>query len=237
MINLSPKRIFKLLALFVVGLVLASVVGQYIKYHLGYENFFGFVPRFDVNEEVSVPTWYSSVALLFCSMLLGIIAVNKRQASDRYAGHWTGLAAIFLYLSIDEASMLHELIGVNVGTRVADSQPLHYYAWIIPAVILVAILGLVYLKFLGHLPPKTRRYFIAAAALFIGGAIFTEILTGLYWQFLGSNNDFTHSVMTAVEEFLEMMGVVVFIYALMSYMKSHIKEIRISLQEPEKQLK
>ena len=38
----------------------------------------------------------------------------------------------------------------------------------------------------------------------------------------------THSMITTVEEFLEMVGIVVFIRALVIYMSSHVKDVLVS---------
>jgi hypothetical protein len=53
-----------------------------------------------------------------------------------------------------------------------------YFTWIVPFGFLVAIFLLSYSKFLFHLPVSTRKLFVAACALYIGGAIGMEMLGG-----------------------------------------------------------
>ena len=41
----------------------------------------------------------------------------------------------------------------------------------------------------------------------------------------------TYAMIATVEEFFEMQGIVVFIYALMSYMSSDLKEVRVRIDD------
>lgn len=65
--------------------------------------------RFDLDFEPSFCGWYSSIALLICSVLLGTIAVAKKRGQDRFAFHWLTLAILFLLMSIDESVQIHEM--------------------------------------------------------------------------------------------------------------------------------
>jgi len=89
---------------------------------------------------------------------------------------------------------------------------------------------LAYLPFLAHLPTKTRWLFITAGALYAGGALGMEMVAGfyrsLYWE-----KDALYVMQTIVEEFLEMTGIVVFVYALMSYISLYVKDVRIHFTE------
>ena len=53
-----------------------------------------------------------------------------------------------------------------------------------------------------------------------------ELVGGRHADLYGNKN-MMYVMITTVEEFLEMMGVVVFIYALVSYMASHLNIIRV----------
>ena len=57
-----------------------------------------------------------------------------------------------------------------------------------------------------------------------------EMFAGRYDDLYGAQN-MTYAMITALEEFCEMFGVVVFIYALLSYMNSNLKEVHFCLQE------
>jgi hypothetical protein len=66
------------------------------------------------------------------------------------------------------------------------------------------------------LPKSTRREFLTAGALFVGGAVGLELLAGRYSEIHGVDN-FIYSLHVTLEEGLEMLGVWVFIRALVRY--------------------
>ncbi len=105
---ISPKRVALTLALFVTSLSLAHVFSQCLKYLFDHEIQLGFERLFNLNNEGNAPSWYSSMTLALCAGLLAAIGLDKRQKHSRYAAHWLVLAAIFIYLSLDEAAEIHE---------------------------------------------------------------------------------------------------------------------------------
>ena len=227
MIFISPGGTFRVLTLLVLTLTLAGVAVRYIDLE-GYEFPMGtetFVRLFDVNREGTIPTYYSSFALLLCSILLGTIAFSKKGPSARYSLHWSALSVIFLLLSFDEMVAIHE--STNGPLRSAlNASGFLYFTWVIPGIAFVLIFVLVYLRFLFNLPAKTRWLFLVAGTVFIGGAIGMELVGARRADLYGYNN-MIYVMITTIEESLEMMGVVVFIYALMSYMASHLNNIRV----------
>ncbi len=182
-IFISPKRFSQILLVVIGVLMLASIAGSFWRLVPVDSYFFvkmrkSFIRLFDPNGEANIIAWYSASALLLCSFLLGIIALAKKTDHDSYTLHWGILSLIFLYLSVDEAAMLHE-IADNPLRELFDLGGFFYYSWIIPAGIAVLIFGLAYLKFLFHLPSKTRWLFLVAGGIFVGGAIGMESVSGL----------------------------------------------------------
>lgn len=223
---ISPRKVFQVLTLVVIGLSIASLAGQFSRYILGYGRLFGLINLFDVGKDSNVPTWYSSIALLFCSLLLAFIATSQKTARTRYALHWKVLSAIFLYISIDEVAMIHESADVILGSSISRTGFLTY-GWVAVGIPLTLIFVLSYLKFLAHLPKKIRLLFVVAGTIFIGGALGAEIFAGRHYELSGF--DMTYAMITAVEEFCEMLGIVVFIYALLTYINENLKEVNIGI--------
>ncbi len=133
-----PAAIARVLFTWIGTLVALSLVGQYAKYVLGHDTLKGFVPLFYVDLESSVPTWYSSVALLLAAGLCALIARHHTVARRAYRRHWTALAALFVLLSLDEIAMLHEYPIDPLRDALGTTGPL-YYAWVIPGVAAVAL--------------------------------------------------------------------------------------------------
>jgi hypothetical protein len=231
----SPKKVALVLILVAVFLLLVSAVAQYIALSLDITNSRTFGLLF-VGEDESVPAWYSSIMLLFCSFLLAVIAYAKKEAGDRYSLHWSILSAIFLFLSVDEGIRIHEKMA-TLGWLILEgaglSEGFVIRAWVVPGAILVLIVALAYLRFLVALPPKTRNLFLLAGLLFVGGAIGMEMLSDFYVNLLGGVGNMSRgqiAVRIAIpyaEESLEMLGVIVFIYALMLHLSDQAEEVRI----------
>jgi hypothetical protein len=225
---ISPRKVFLVLTLVAISLSIVSLAGQFSKYILGYPTLLGFVRLFDVGLDSNVPTWYSSVALLFCSLLLAFIATSPKTARTRYALYWKVLSAIFLYLSVDEVAMIHEHAPSLLKLSV-NRTGFFYYGWVVVGIPLTLIFALFYLKFLAHLPKKTRLLFVVAGTIFISGALGAEMFAARHDNLYGFN--MTYAMITAVEEFCEMFGIVVFIYALLSYINENLKEVNFGIPE------
>jgi len=224
---ISPKKLSQILTLVVLCLTLASIAGQYSTYFLGHARLKGLVRLFDLDDENNIPTWYSSSALLLCSILLATIAFAKKRDGARYVFHWTVLSIIFLFLSLDEAASVHE--SINEPLRAAlDAGPVLYHTWVILGAAVVLAIVVVYWRFLSDLPSPTRRLFLTAGIMYVGGALGVELLGGWYSALYGKKN-IMYVMIATVEEFFEMQGIVVFIYALMSYMSLNIKEVRVRI--------
>ncbi len=228
-LSISPKRVALVLTIVVIGLSIVSLAGQFSRHILGHGSLFGLVRLFNVGEDSNIPTWYSSITLLFCSLLLAFIATSQKIARARYILHWKVLSAIFLYLSIDEVAMIHENADAMLGSSISRTGFLHY-GWVAVGVPLTLIFVVSYLKFLAHLPRKTRLLFFVAGTIFVSGAIGAEMFAGRYDDLYGYEN-MTYAMITAVEEFCEMFGIVVFIYALLSYMKLNLTEVHFCIQK------
>jgi hypothetical protein len=226
---LESKKVTKLLAIFILCLVLAHLAGQISKFYFGHGRLFGFVRMFDLDSERSIPTLYSSVSLLSCSALLALISYYKRKQLAHNHYHWAGLAAIFLFLSIDEMVSLHERLIVPVGNilNISGSGYLHF-AWVIPYGICLIIFLLAYSKFIFGLPKRTRILFIIAGMIYIIGAIGFECCGSKHVSLYGRDN-FSYTLIIAIEETLEMLGILVFIYALISYIGSEITNLTVRI--------
>jgi len=201
----------------VVALVGASAVGQFfLKFYLGRDSVFGIVPFLNVGMEDNLPTWYSSSALLFCAATLGVIAQRARALRVPHHTAWAALCGIFVLLSIDEAVSLHEGMTRPVRDHVAD----YFSAWVIPGAILVLIVGLAFLRFVRDLPRRTRRLVVLAGTLFVSGALGLEAVAGIIRTSHAYNPDtqLPLAILTTLEELLEMVGIVVFAYALLDYL-------------------
>ena len=223
-LKIYPSKVFKILLILIIFLILANTAGLLSTYLFGHSNVYGLVPLFHLDREANVPSWYSSIALFVCSILLGIIAFTKKIERDRYRLHWGILSIFFLYLSIDEAAKIHELTIKPLG-GLFNQEGIFYYSWVIIGIPLVFIFAIAYAKFLINLPRKIGLLFFLSGFLFVGGAIGMESIAGLYTFTMGK--DMIYYILAMLEEMLEMIGIAVFIYSLLTYIRTYVKEVVI----------
>ncbi|MCC6611943.1 MAG: hypothetical protein IT320_00615 [Anaerolineae bacterium] len=214
--GINPRKIGLILGLIALYLALQSFVAEYV---------INAVPSsatnwqvlltidvFSVKTEATIPTWYSALLLFGASALFVLIATSERAKEDRYSYHWFGLAAIFLYLSIDEGAAIHAI----VADMIQQTPSVTGYGWQIVVAPLVLIFALLYLRFLLHLPSRTRNLLILAGVLYIGGALVVDVVSANQGVVDGGVT-LASLVIGTVEELCKMLGLVVLIYALLAY--------------------
>ena len=173
---------------------------------------FGLVGFASLSYEANLPTWIASGLLLWCAALLFLIGHLNRQGQRSYWMHWYALSAIFAYISLDETARLHERWGyINDGAGVL------YFSWVIPAMVVTAVLGLLFLPFLTGLRSKTRKHVIVAAVFYVGGALFMEFPLG-YWADYAGHHNLVYGLIDWVEETMELIGTALFLYALVVHL-------------------
>ena len=214
--NLSPKRVIKFLIFIIIGLSITSLIGQIFEYFTQ-PSHQKIIDKISVDGEYTIPSLFSSFSLLYCSIILGWISRKKWQNQDKYTGKWIGLSVIFFYLALDETISLHEQL-IHPLRKLLNATGIFYYTWVIPGLMLVTVVVLIYWKFVQELPPKIKHLFFLSAIFYVGGAIGMEMING-YYSYLYDSEMFVYEILVTIEEFFEMLGVAVFIYGLLCYLK------------------
>jgi hypothetical protein len=179
-----------------------------------------------VDGEANIPAWFSAVLLLLAALLLAAIASAERRDGGQ-AALWSLLAAIFVLLSLDEVAQLHEL-SIRPLRDHFHATGFLYYTWIVPAGLAASAAAVGYSGFLFSLPRRSRRLFLVSGALYVGGALVVEALSGRQASLYGEQSLGYHLIVT-VEELLEMTGVVVFIYALLDHISRRFSRLSFLL--------
>ena len=179
-----------------------------------------FVRLFSLDAEGNIPTWLSSAMLLAASALLGLIASYHRTAEHTFAKHWALLAIVFLYISLDETARIHEALNTPVRAILPSSGFLHF-GWVLVGTLFVVIFFVAYFRFLFDLPRPTRTWFLIAGFVFVAGAIGFESLSAhFFWQ--SGYRNARYLLASNVEEVMEMIGIVIFLYALLTYINREL---------------
>jgi hypothetical protein len=253
-LTIYAKTIVRVLIIAVLFITLVSVAARFALYMWGEQGLLQPLRIFDVGEERSIPAWFESLQFLLCSILLAVVAVAKKQRGDRYRLHWSILSIILLLLSLDEVASIHEAIGqqsehlLHSATGFTPSGAISFF-WVVPGAAFTLIVVLAYLRFLAQLPQTTRRLFLFAGALFVLGALGIEMLSA---QVLSSSEGIVNWVVssgsmvdresasaiprlivglqTSIEEMFEMLGLTVFVYALLAYIRSYVEDINVRVR-------
>ena len=217
-LSLSPKSTLRLLLVAITIIILLGIAAELVARAPWYGQLPGdktAVRLLDLNGEGNIPAWLSSSLLLLSSLLAGLIALIKRASGDRWLCHWVALSFIFLGLSADEIVQFHEQLVWMLQPWV-DNRGILFYRWVAVGLIFVTGFVLTYARFFISLPPRTRVRLLLAGASYVGGALGLEMVGGAYVDSHG--HDLWSTVISLTEESLELVGVVLFIYALLAYM-------------------
>lgn len=229
-ISLEPKKV----SLFFLAIAILLTLAHLVNFLFAFYYFervdisTGYFSIFNLDAERNVPTLYASVSILFCSVLLSVIGTARRRMGDKHSLYWFGLAFIFLFLAVDESSALHEYLIYPVQSTL-NTSGLLFYAWIIPYSILLLIFLLVYIRFMFNLPRKTMVLFIISGGIFVAGAIGFEAIGGLQADTVGTRT-VSYGFITMFEELLEMVGIVLFIYSLLTYIDEQLVGLSIGIR-------
>jgi hypothetical protein len=187
-----------------------------MKFVLGHGRVFGLVPLFDFDEENNAPTLFTTCLFLINAILfLGLWKVERITSKPQKL--WILFSAIFCFLAIDESCMLHERLIFPLRSLL-NTSGFFLFAWIIPygiAVILLAIFGI---PILWRIERRIRFWFVISAVIFITGAIGFEMIGGKYLEMMDmevGERDIVYGLITTFEESLEMIGLIVFTFALL----------------------
>lgn len=223
-ISLRPKSVAKIFLVVSLIMVVGHIGGR-ISYHY-FGRTFGFY-FFDLNREDSIPTFVASMQIFVCSVLLFVIARLVRMNKQPGFWYWVGLAVMFLYIAVDETVRIHEKLGGPLR-RIYDPAALYDMVWLVPYVTFVIIIGLIYLKFVLNLPRKTKLLFILSGLIYLAGAVAFEYISGRQDALYGIG-DFGYQAFIVLEEGLELMGIVLFLYALLNHIVIAFDGLRFTI--------
>lgn len=214
--RLEPRTLARVLGWTAAGLSAAFVATRVLVFR------FDFDPRrrlpmfFDLGREGNLPTLFGGALLLGAAALLAVAARGER-AAGRPAAAWSALSGIFVFLAFDEWLSFHEALIKPIKILLSLEGPLRF-AWVLPYGLFTGAVGVSCLGLLRRLPARTRNLFVAAGAIYVGGALGCELIGGIIEQRLGRESA-AWALEVLVEESLEMGGAVLFLYAIADYLR------------------
>lgn len=208
-ITVKPSAVLMLLLAVIGALLVGHLIVMSLEAIGGHDHIYGLHPLLHFDTEGNIPTLFSATLILFCAGLL----ILSGRISQRLPLFWYGLAAILVFLAIDEIHGFHEDLARVRGASRPDA--ILQIEWVIPYLMVVIMIGLMAIPFLRSLPKRFRILFILSGAVYTGGAAGVEVLTGFYEA--SSGKDLIYWALSTVEELLEMLGMALFAYSLIDY--------------------
>lgn len=197
-------RLMLVAAGFAVALVAVSLANTFVDVVLDR----GSVEFVNIDQEGNLPTWFQSGLLAASGLVALAIAAAVRRSGGRWLWHWLGLAVLMTWVSIDEASQVHELL-IDPVRDALHTDGILYWGWVIPGFAVVVVLGFAYLGFIRAQAPNLRRGLFLAAALYVSGALVMEAVSGTI------DSKTLYKLSTTLEETLELAGQLVLLWTLL----------------------
>jgi hypothetical protein len=179
-LHITAARVGKYLGACAALLIALHLVGVFchLVLHVKAE---AFSELFDLDLEANMPTFFNCALFFVCATFMFFCGRSEEKVLRR---GWFLLAAVFVFLGIDEGSQVHEkfmlvtLRLLNHGSQTGTNMGWFYYAWVIPYGLAAAMLVLVLGKWLFRLDPKLRTGLFCSGAVYVFGAVFMEMCSG-----------------------------------------------------------
>jgi hypothetical protein len=211
---LSPARVAVALGAVGVLLVLAGIAGEVSRLAFGHGQLGGVVPLFNLDAEGNLPSYFSALLLLAASAGVALIARLRAQHRLPHVRTLGVLAVILLFLSLDEATAIHELLSGPVRDSL-DLDGILYYAWVIVYGAAVVVFIAVFAPRLRQVEPMTRRLLALAVGVYLAGALGLELAQSAYTESTDGADDAIYAAFTTLEETLEIAAVILLVYTIL----------------------
>ncbi|MCB4400797.1 hypothetical protein FZX13_12555 [Synechococcus sp. MU1625] len=206
------------------GFLVAHCVVQVGIYGFGAEKHW--LDSLNMDRELNLPTLFSSSLLLISALLMQRLGHNSNPDA---ADDWRLLSKIFIFLALDEALQIHEILIIP-GLR-HQVHPALASTWVVPYAALALIMLWTFRSFLGSIPRATATGLLRSGAVYVGGAIGMEMIGSFAVR---SSLIRLHSpwygAITGLEEALELVGIILLIHALMLALLAQQDSVDITLR-------
>jgi hypothetical protein len=131
--------------------------------------------------EANLPSFFNA-SLFFIGAAL--FHLHAKTAESRERAGWLLMAAVFIFLGIDEGSQVHEQFIqftrrlIDNGDRSGRGLQWLYFAWIVPYGAALIGLGLLLFRWFFRLSPSLRKHLLISGAVYLFGAVCLEMVGG-----------------------------------------------------------
>lgn len=226
-ITVNSAWLAKVLAIIALLLLTVSLIAALTSGLANPSDMSGFRRFLYVDAENNAPTYFSVVLMIMNALLLATLAVRTAHSGSNLYPYWAGLSLGFFCMGFDESFEIHERFMKPMRKLIGeDDLGIFYYSWVIPALLLIAFLGLLFWRFLAAIRDTTRLRLIVAGTLYLGGAIGAEMLGGWYVE-RNSQANVGYLFIVTAEEGLEMAGLIALFWAVLRHHRDEFGAVRL----------
>jgi hypothetical protein len=229
-LTIDRRRVISALFVGVALLIVLHLISQWLLFE-GTETFdrdFRSADLLDLDSETSIGTWWQQLVLVVAALLGGVLGWINRGLDQGRARRWSVLGILLLLMSIDEGASVHERLIEPMRDSFDIDGGILWFAWVIPAFVTVLAVVAYFLRFWWSLPSGPRQRFAIGAALFLVGALVTEMLSGVYLT--ERSVDLGYGLLNGVEEGFEMVGAVLLVSALLWMVQVDLRGEQIEIE-------
>lgn len=169
------------------------------------------LPMGDMAGDDTAQTWWAASTLLLCA---AFAAANGHRAAPARR-YWLSLSVLLAAMSVDEVARGHERLGHVASGALGNLSGPFFYAWVVLALPLLAVLALPFGRLALSLPRSSRNRLLLAVAVYLAGGLGMEMVNAAYDSAHGNSSPLVYSLSTVLEETLEMAGVALLLRALL----------------------
>ena len=225
--NVSPQQVCSFLCKISLTFFLLHCASEALIHFAGvsesfYQDFFDAI---NLDEEFNLTAIYSGLLLYVSSFLLKEIGTSCKNNESK---DWILLSKVFLFLAFDEVFQIHELFVISDLRQYV--HPSLASIWVIPYGVLFIVFSFRFVPFFLRLRSRISVLSLISGGVYVLGAIAVEALNSwLVRTGQISRSGFYNELISGFEELFEMLGVIIFLYALLLELKTRFKQLDYSL--------
>ena len=225
--HVSPQQVCSFLCKISLSFFLLHCASEALIHFAGVsENFYqDFFDAINLDEEFNLTAIYSGLLLYASSFLLKEIGTSCKNNKSK---DWILLSKVFLFLAFDEVFQIHELFVISDLRQYV--HPSLASIWVIPYGVLFIVFSFRFVPFFLRLRSRISVLSLISGGVYVLGAIAVEALNSwLVRTGQISRSGFYNELISGFEELFEMLGVIIFLYALLLELKTRFKQLDYSL--------
>jgi hypothetical protein len=186
---------------------------------------------FDLNNEKRFGAIFGASIIVIAAVCMLWTGLKTETRKWMLAGYIL-VSGIIFFMACDEFFSIHERTGQMAGVS-AEYGSQVVPGWVKVMAVVVALLCIPMGAFWWHLPKAFKIRTMIAAAVFLGGAMGVEVISSAFVMHQGTKETLGYGLLVAIEEGMEMIGIVILIDAILLHRAKALASVEASDAPPQ----